>query len=177
MTKDYDYEYLGWGTKVDPEDIQKKADYSELEKMDFLRTDRESIVYEEKEEESNEYNVWFFEADAGKPWGEGDEGRKQRREAAKVKIQDFVGEVGPGAEEWKWYRRTRGIFSWISKRQEERYSHHSVTGSYILKITLSVLRYTSKTTDCNCKAGRFSMRCLVFLSFFLARFVIYYWSW
>ena len=39
MTRDYDYEYLGWGTKVDPEDIQKKADYSELEKMDFLRTD------------------------------------------------------------------------------------------------------------------------------------------
>ena len=70
MTRDYDYEYLGWGTKVDPEDIQKKADYSELEKMDFLRTDRESIVYEEKEEESNEYNVWFFEGDTGKPWGE-----------------------------------------------------------------------------------------------------------
>ena len=102
MTMDYDYEYLGWGTKVDPEDIQKKADYSELEKMDFLRTDRESIVYEEKEEESNEYNVWFFEGDTGKPWGEGDEGRKQRREAAKVQIRDFVREVGPDAEKWEW---------------------------------------------------------------------------
>ncbi len=35
MTMDYDYDYLGWGTKVDPDEIKKKADYSELERWTF----------------------------------------------------------------------------------------------------------------------------------------------
>lgn len=102
MSMEYDYDYLGWGTKVSPEDIQKKADYSELEKMDFFKTDQSSVVYEEEAAENNEYNVWFFQTDAGNPWGEGDEGRKQRRDAAKAQIAKFVRDVGPGADDWEW---------------------------------------------------------------------------
>lgn len=103
MTMDYDYDYLGWGTKVDPDEIKKKADYSELEKMEFLKVDKSDVVFEEESEENNEYNVWFFQGDTEQPWGEGDEGRKQRREAAKAQILSFVKEVGPGADDWEWH--------------------------------------------------------------------------
>jgi len=97
-----DYDYLEWGANVSPEDKIKTTDYKELDEMNFFETGAENVSVREKQDENNEYNVWFFESSPDKPWGENSTARKSRRAEIEKQIANFVKEIKPGHEVWEW---------------------------------------------------------------------------
>ncbi|MEA4923214.1 MAG: hypothetical protein VB031_07575 [Eubacteriaceae bacterium] len=94
------YDYLEWGTNVDPEEAMKKIDYKELDEMNFFETGAENVAVDEKPKENDEYNVWFFENTSDQPWGDGN--REERRTDIDAQIKEFVKEVKPGHVDWEW---------------------------------------------------------------------------
>jgi|GEM_PF-4842643 len=95
------YDYLDWGVGVASEDNFKKIGYEELDQRHFFETEKEDYVYDEKSEETNEYNVWYMQPSDKKPWGEGNGAREAVRQNIREEIAEFLKTMGPGNEGWE----------------------------------------------------------------------------